>query len=432
MIIIDKSLVLGDNIICMGKNGIEKENEQEENRMKISGVICEYNPFHNGHLYHIEQTRRNGATHIVSVMSGSFVQRGDAAIMDKHRRARLAVRSGVDLVIELPVQFSLASAESFAAGAVWLLNGLGVVDELSFGSESGDVAKLTSALETVDEIAAGKKSEILEIMEKGYTYPRALCSVVNGIEPRAGALISEPNNMLAIEYIRALKAFRSDIQPFTVKRSGAAHDSSETSDGTASASYIRERILSGADTSELESLMPEIWANAVRECIASGSIAKLERLERVILYRLRMSSPEEIASLSDVGQGLEHRIYGARMASSLEELLFSVKTKRYTMARIKRILLSLLIGITREDMTHMPPYGRILALNERGREILAKAKGRASMPYATSIASLSRVNRVTKRFAELEGRASDIYGLSLDTVTSSADDMKAKIMIDLE
>ena len=400
--------------------------------MKISGIICEYNPFHNGHLFHIRETRKNGATHVVAVMSGNFVQRGDTAVMDKLERARLAVHSGADLVIELPVQFCLSSAENFASGAVWLLNSMGCIDELSFGSECGDIDKLQKALDTVEITAAVQKDTIREIMEKGYTYPRALTSVINGTDSETAAVISEPNNLLAIEYMRALKKYRSDMQPFTVKRVNTPHDSADAVNGYASASYIRERILSGADTSELESLMPEIWANAVRECIASGSIAKLERLERVILYRLRMSSPEEIASLSDVGQGLEHRIYGARMASSLEELLFSVKTKRYTMARIKRILLSLLIGITREDMTHMPPYGRILALNERGREILAKAKGRASMPYATSIASLSRVNRVTKRFAELEGRASDIYGLSLDTVTSSADDMKAKIMIDLE
>ena len=132
--------------------------------MKVSGLICEYNPFHNGHLYHINETRRNGATHIVTVMSGSFVQRGDVAVMDKLRRARLAVRSGADLVIELPVQFSLSSAENFGAAAVWLLNCLGAVDELSFGSECGDVGKLSAALELVDEVAAAKKAEIVETL----------------------------------------------------------------------------------------------------------------------------------------------------------------------------------------------------------------------------------------------------------------------------
>ena len=400
--------------------------------MKVSGLICEYNPFHNGHLYHISETRKNGATHIVSVMSGSFVQRGDVAVMDKLSRARRAVKSGVDLVIELPVQFCLSSAENFAAGAVWLLNCLGAVDELSFGSECGDIEMLTHALERVDEIAETRKSEINDIMEKGYTYPRALTSVLNGVYPTAAAIVSEPNNTLAIEYLRALRSFRSQMVPFTIRREGASHDSGAAEGGYASASYIREKILGGADISELAEIMPELWAKAVGEAAEKGGIARLERLERVMLYKLRMASPEEISQISDIAQGLENRIYGARMAGSLDELLCSVKTKRYTMARIKRILLSLLIGITREDLTHMPPFGRILAFNDRGREILAAAKGKAVIPYGSSLAKLSQTNRVTRRFAELEGKASDIYGLALDNVTSAADDYRAKIAIDLE
>ena len=400
--------------------------------MKVTGLICEYNPFHNGHLYHLNETRKNGATHIVSVMSGNFVQRGDVAIMDKLARARLAVKSGVDLVIELPVQFCLSSAENFASASIWLLNCLGVVDELSFGSECGNVEKLSKALDKVDEIAFSRKSDINDIMEKGYTYPRALNSVLSGVYPNAAMIVSEPNNTLAIEYLRSLKTLRSSMVPFTVKREGASHDSVIVEDGYASASYIREQILSGSEMSKLEKIMPELWAKAISEFKGKGSIAKLDRLERVMLYKLRMASPEEIAQISDIAQGLENRIFGARMSGSLDELFCSVKTKRYTMARIKRILLSLLIGITREDMTHMPPYGRILAFNDRGREILAAAKGKAVLPYGSSLAKLSQKNKVARRFAELEGKASDIYGLALDTVTSADNDYRARIAIDLE
>lgn len=397
--------------------------------MKVSGIICEYNPFHNGHARHIGETRRNGATHIVCVMSGSFVQRGDCALMDKLERARLAVKSGADLVIELPVQYSLAPAEKFAEGAVWLLNSLGAVDELSFGSECGDVSQLSHALEVVTEAAQTKGEEIKAIMEKGYTYPRALSSAAAAIDPAAAAIASEPNNLLAIEYIRALKSFSSKMVPFTVKRLGAAHDSAAPEGGLASASYIREQITAGNDITRFTT---PLWAKAVTDAVNSGRTGDMTRLERVLLYKLRTSSPEEIARISDVGQGLEHRIYSARMAGSLEELLFSVKTKRYTMARIRRILLSLLIGITRQDMTHMPPYGRILALNEGGREILARAKGKAVIPYGSSIAKLAQKNRTAQRFAQLEGTASDIYGLSLPVITSAQDDFRAKIMIDME
>lgn len=400
--------------------------------MKVSGIICEYNPFHNGHLHHIKETKKNGATHIVAVMSGNFVQRGDTAIMDKIDRARLAVRSGADLVIELPVQYCLASAEKFAEGAVWLLNSLGVVNELSFGSECGDIKKLSDTLKMVEQVAVIKADTIREIMEKGYTYPRALSSVINGIDESIADIIEEPNNLLAIEYLRALKKFSSAIQPFTVKRQGANHDGMTTGGEYASASYIRERIGVGYGAELVRDYTTPLWADGIARAVGKGEIANISRLERILLYKLRTTSAEEIAKINDVGQGLENRIYNARMAGSFDELLFTVKTKRYTMARIRRILLSLLIGITKNDMKHLPPYGRILAINERGKEILAYAKGKAKIPYATSIAKLAQENAVTKRFAELEIKASDVYGLALETVNSAEKDYRAKIMIDLE
>ncbi|MBR4628036.1 MAG: nucleotidyltransferase family protein [Ruminococcus sp.] len=400
--------------------------------MKVSGIICEYNPFHNGHLYHIRETRKNGATHIAAVMSGSFVQRGDVAIMDKLERARLAVRSGADLVIELPVQFCLSSAENFAAGAVYLLDALGAVDEISFGSECGSTELLSKALSAVESVSVEHADEIHAIMEKGYTYPRALTSVINGTDPEIGAVISEPNNLLAIEYMRALKKLSSSMKPFTVKRVKAPHDGELPSGEYASASYIRERLASEHSIAAISPYTTPMWTEAITAAHSRGEIAALSRLERVMLYKLRTTTPEEIASVNDVGQGLEHRIYGARMAGSLDELLFTVKTKRYTMSRIRRIMLSLLIGITREDMKQLPPYGRILAFNERGREILARAKEHAAIPFAASIAKLSQLNETAERFAELEIRASDVYGLALETVNSAQKDYRAKIMIDME
>lgn len=400
--------------------------------MKVSGIICEYNPFHNGHLHHIKETRKNGATHIVAVMSGNFVQRGDTAVMDKLDRARLAVRSGADLVIELPVQYSLASAQKFAEGAVWLLNNLGVVSELSFGSECGDIEKLQKALKVVEYIAVAKADTIKGIMEKGYTYPRALSSVIDGVDESISDIIEQPNNMLAIEYLRAINKFSSSIKPFTVARRGTAHDGMKAGGEYASAAYIRECLGKGYGAELIRDFTTPLWADAIAKAIQRGEISSLKRLERVLLYKLRTTNVQEIAQISDVGQGLENRIYAARMAGSIEELMFTVKTKRYTMARIKRILLSLLIGIKKSDMDNLPTYGRILAINERGQEILAAAKGRAKIPYATSISKLSQVDEVSKRFAELEIKASDVYGLSLEKVNSAEKDYRAKIVIDLE
>jgi len=400
--------------------------------MKISGIICEYNPFHNGHLYHIRETRKNGATHIAAVMSGNFVQRGDTAYMDKLERARLAVRSGADLVIELPVQYSLSSAEKFAEGAVYLLDSLGVVDEISFGSECGSVEKLFEAMETIELTASLHEKDIRQIMEKGYTYPRALSSVINGKSPEIAGIITSPNNMLAIEYLRALKKFDSSVKPFTIRRAYASHDGITHENGFASASFMREQLAEFNDASAISEYTTPLWADAIANAIRNGTTASMQRLERIMLYKLRSTTAEEIEGISDVGQGLENRIYGARMAGSLEELLFTVKTKRYTMSRIRRIMLCLLLGITKDDMKQLPAYGRILAFNERGKEILAKAKNSTKIPFSTSIAKLSQLNETAERFAELEIRASDVYGLAMETVTSAQKDYRAKIMIDME
>ena len=219
------------------------------------------------------------------------------------------------------------------------------------------------------------------------------------------------------------------MKPFTVKRVNAGHDSAETENGFASASNLREMIERGEP---VDGFTTKEWAAAIKMAVSKGETASLNRLERVMLYKLRSSTIEEIENICDVGQGLEHRIYGARMAGSIDELLFTVKTKRYTMARIRRIMLALLIGITKDDMKQLPPYGRILAFNERGREILARAKDRAKIPFASSIAKLSQLSDTAERFAELEIRASDIYGLAMETVTSAEKDYRAKIMIDME
>lgn len=401
--------------------------------MKVSGIICEYNPFHNGHLHHIRETRKNGATHIVAVMSGNFVQRGDVAVMDKLERANLAVKSGADLVIELPVQYCLSSAENYAMGAVHLLNSLGCVNELSFGSECGDITKLIKAAEISEKIKSEKSDEILRIMKMGYTYPRALSSVIKGIDPEVSEIVSSPNNTLAIEYLRSLKKTSSKMVPFTVKRESVEHDSPYPSGEFASASWIRERLSTNSlSVAAAIRYMPEVWVEALTRAKREGKLASLENLERVMLYKLRSSSPAEIANVYDVAQGLEHRIYDARNSGSLDELLFNVKNKRYTMARVKRILLSLLVGITKEDMKVLPPYGRILAINFRGTDILGMAKKNASIPFDTSIKKLGGMSPAAKRFADLEIQASDLFGLALSTLGSAESDYRAKISIDME
>lgn len=400
--------------------------------MKVSGIICEYNPFHNGHLHHIQETRKNGATHIVAVMSGNFVQRGETAVLDKHTRARLAVKCGADLVIELPVQYCLASAEFFASGAVWLLDCLGVIDELSFGSECGDVQRLVRAADAAERVKTEHDGRIRSMMEEGYTYPRALSEVLKDTDPEAAQIAGEPNNLLGIEYIRALKTFGSGIAPFTVRREKAMHGDDHPTGNMASAGFIRSNIIMADKGYSLSDYMPDVWADELTKAADEKRIASLERLERVILYKLRTSQAEEISRISDVGQGLEHRIAGARDAASLDELFDAVKTKRYTLARIKRIILSMVLGIKHEDMENLPPYGRILALNTRGKEVLARAKGCSAIPYAASLARLAKLNDKAARFAALEGTASGVFGLALGDISLNRNDFREKLIVNME
>ena len=392
--------------------------------MKISGIICEYNPFHNGHMYHIQKTRENGATHIVAVMSGNFVQRGDVAIIDKFERAKAAVRCGADLVIELPVAYALSGAEGFARGAMYILNSMGCIDEVSFGSESGDMNKILSAVQA--SLAFENTTELRTLMESGVTYPAAIQQLATQKYGRqVGDIFEGANNLLAIEYIKATSYLNSKITPFTIARKNAGHDQPDIICNFASASFIRQNVKENA----YSDLMPEPMYEALSLAVKEGRTANVANLEKAILYKMRMMSPIELRNVPDVAQGLEHRIYEARTASTVAEMMNTIKTKRYTMSRIRRILMNCLLGITKDDTTTPPLYGRILAINERGTDILNIAKGKSRIPLATSLAKLSEINAVTRRCAELEALSTDIYGVAMDKVQPVELDYRTKVGI---
>lgn len=393
--------------------------------MKISGIICEYNPFHNGHLHHIKQTRANGATHIVAVMSGNFVQRGDVAIINKFERAKAAIQCGVDLVIELPVAYCLSNAEQFADAAVYLLHQLHCVDELSFGSECGDTAILQKALEATKICQALPEHGYL--MKNGCTYPKATQILIRqNYGDEMAALISQPNNILALEYLNALQHRNSTMQPFTIKRS-VPHDSTTISDSETSASMIRTMLKDQFHRIHL--LVPNASEKALWDAVTHGEIARMETLERLLLYRLRTVTKEELKALAEIGgQGLENKILEAQNAIGLEEMFQTIKSKRYLMSRLRRLLLNLLIGITAEDTKTPPPYARILALSERGSDIINAARDHGcGLPFATSLVKLAELNDICKACTELEARSTSIYTLAQDKVGPANADYKAKI-----
>ena len=279
--------------------------------MKITGIVCEYNPFHNGHLYHLKKTRENGATHIVAVMSGNYVQRGDTAVMDKFERAKLAVKGGADLVIEIPTVYALSSAEFYAKGAIYILDSLGCVDEISFGSEAGSVSELEKAAEIADECSGAPELE--EYLKSGMSYPNAINTMIYSsygkkLSNRISDILASPNNVLAVEYLKALRRLNSSITPFTIQRKSAAHDSMTVLDGISSASYIRKCM---NEKSDFSGLVPAYVSQAYINAYSAGKTADISNLERIIIYKLRTSSPEELREIPDVGQGLEYRILAA-------------------------------------------------------------------------------------------------------------------------
>lgn len=363
--------------------------------MKIAGVVAEYNPFHYGHKYQLEMTRKAGAEGIVAVMSGDCVQRGSSAVFSKYDRAAAAVKNGADLVIELACPFSCSNSEVFARSAVSLLAGLGenVVDMVSFGCESDD----RNALEQAAELSAmlENSQQVKELVSQGKTYPQAMYEVsVRLYGKLAERIFSSPNNVLAVEYIKAAKRFAPWIKPYAVKREAVAHDSTKTSGRFASASKLRELISSGKDWSgfspcKFEGCVPAVTENAGRE----------------MLFKLCTSSKDDFLSLPDCDEGLANRFMSVAGScpESIEDFELRLKSKNITRARVRRMILHLVLGIRKDDIRPVP-YGRILALNNTGARILAQANNR-TLEYDTSLKKLESVSNFAKRVSFLEQNA---------------------------
>lgn len=363
----------------------------------ICGIIAEYNIFHNGHKYLIDEVKKN-ADAVVAVMSGSFVQRGDVAIADKWSRAKMALLGGADLVLELPVCYALNAAPNFATGAVSTLNALGVIDTIAFGSESGDTDNLMCAANLLENEDLDKSETVKKYMAEGMNYPSAISMAYKG--EINSDLLSMPNNILAVEYIRSIFHTGSSIKPIAIKRKLSKHDGSEINDGFASASKIREMIFRGENVS---SLIPYNLSE-----ITSVIPYSISALDSAIIAKLRTSKPHKIAEINEVCEGLENRIIGAAMeCDSFSALCEQVKNKRYTMSKIRRIIIASLIGFTKDIYKPVPDYIRVLGMNKKGMEILKNSKKICTVPIITKTADYKE----NSRMFELDIRAGNIAAL---------------------
>ncbi len=377
--------------------------------MRVCGVVCEYNPFHLGHALHLWRTREllGEDTAILCVMSGNFVQRGEASILEKHSRAEAAVRCGADLVVELPLPWAVSSAERFALGGTAVLARTGVADAISFGSECGDLTRLACVAEAA---LSPKAPELLrEELKNGASYASAREAALRRLCGEDAAVLGSPNDLLAVEYLKALRTLGADLEPIAVKREGAPHDGAAEGKN-ASASFIRERLLRGEDVSRY---LPRASAAVLeRERSQGRAPVTLRDAESAVLACLRTMDEEAFERLPDGSEGLWRRFMeAARREPTLDAVLTAAKTKRYAYARLRRMALAAFLGLEASDASGLPPYIHVLAFNGRGRALLARIRRTAGVPVVTKPASVRKLPRDAQRIFGLEARAGDLYAL---------------------
>lgn len=379
--------------------------------MSVIGIVGEYNPFHYGHKHHIAETKRllGEDCPVVCAMSGDFIQRGEAAVYSKFARAEAAVRSGVDLVLELPPAWALSSAEGFARGAVGLLGSIGVVTHLSFGSECGEVEPLETLAEILLDPLIG--ADIRRELEAQEGIPFAAARQ-RAVAKRAGELsgqLETPNNILAVEYIKAVYEQGLSIKPVTVQRFGSGHDKMSES-GHKSAAEIRRVLANGADISA--SVPGSAYEIYRREDKLGRGPVLMENLESAMISRLRMLPDSAFAALPDAGEGLNNRLArAAREESGLDAVIAAAKSKRYALSRIRRMVMCAVLGISADMSRETPPYARVLAANARGCALLRDMEGKARIPVITKPAAVKELGAECREVFDRSSSAHDLYVL---------------------
>jgi predicted nucleotidyltransferase len=385
--------------------------------MNVTGIIAEYNPFHNGHLYHIDQARRlTEADAIVCIMSGNFVQRGEPAIVDKWSRTRMAIQAGADLVIELPTNFALQSAEGFARGAVGILDSIGLVKNLVFGSETGKVEPLHVFAEFLLNETDSFRARLQLELKKGVTFPVARMNALSGNcgTKTLESTLKNPNNILGIEYVKSLLKIKSKIKPITIKRIESGYHYPNLKK-VPSATAVRNHIKTMGLSNSLKLALPGFSFNILEKEFSRGKGPVFtDDFSQFILGDLRLKSPKDLTGLSDISEGLENRILQeARSCGDIRELLYRIKTKRYTLTRIQRLIWQNVFRLTKELAVYEPQYVRVLGFSERkGKQLLKLMKSTSKLPIIIKPAYYTKLNENAIKLIEIDFLASDIYCLA--------------------
>ncbi len=382
------------------------------------GIIAEFNPLHLGHKYLIDEAKKCGE--VVCAISSNFVQRGDTAIFEKRVRTKMALECGADLVLEMPVCYSMSTAQSFALCGVSALLSADC-DCLMFGSETGEITPLLKTAEVL--LSDTFKEKIALKLKEGVTFAvaRQLAAEECGA-PKD--ILKGANNNLAIEYIIAAENLGARLDFKTVKRQGSGHDSSTTDSGYASASLIREKLYSG-DFDFAKKYMPEIAFNLINQ----NEISKIENIETAILASLRTKTLDDFKKLPDISEGVENKLFSAiRVATSLEEVYNNVKSKRYTLARIRRMVLSAFLGFDNSFFMQKPEYVRVLGFNKIGEEIIRACRKNSKIPIVLKATEINNLSPMAQKMFQLENRATDLYMLSLKKPQECGLEYKANLI----
>ena len=395
----------------------------------VVGIIAEYNPFHNGHFYHIQQSKRlTGANFCVCIISGNFTQRGSTSIINKWAKTYMALCQGADLVLELPTIYSISSAENFANGAIKVLDSLKIVTDLSFGAECDDLGALNNITNVLMEEPKSYKTILEQELKRGLSFPaareNAIMMYLNDIK-RYANIMSGSNNILAMEYLKALKNQKSRINPVIVKRNKVYYNDKMIVDGMASSTAIR-KLLEVKEYSEIRKVVPPSTYKILKNEIENNHvILSLKKFEKEIIFTLRKMSVSEIANLPDVSEGLENNIKkAANETNDLYELIGKIKSKRYTETRINRILIYALLGIDKELMElskKVVPYTRVLGFNNKGKTLISEiSKQNPKINIITSVAKFVKddskkgANRQIIKMLQKDILATDIYTLGYE------------------
>ncbi|MBO8162385.1 MAG: nucleotidyltransferase [Brevibacillus sp.] len=388
--------------------------------MRTVGLVVEYNPLHNGHQYHFRAAKQAAnADACVAVMSGNFLQRGEPALVSKWARAEMALHMGIDLVIELPVPFATANAEIFALGAISLLDRLGVVDAVCFGSESGEIGWMRELAKALAVEPPVFSERVKAGLSAGLSYPLAYARAAQAYMRRLGydqVPIDQPNNILGLNYLLALERLGSRMEAVTIKRQKAGyHQETITDQQIASATALRKLLFSqGTELDELAPFVPRTTLAVLqREFAAKRGPMHWERFRHPLFHRLLQLSPDRLAAYHEVEEGVQFRLMeAAKNSSSVQELISRVKTRRFTWNRLQRMLLAVLLDLTKPQIQHFrlkegAPYARILGFNEKGQQLLNRAKQLGTLPL------ISNARDGLHPMLDLDIAASSLYQLAM-------------------